>query len=282
MPASGCRRRSIAPSPIAVYPHLCAAKDRVSAYRKAILNLGVPFSLLYGLQAAGALIYVPIVFGEAWAPASPLVAILCLGGPARLMVDAARMRARAGRPVRPGLQNFARPFIQCAAAIPGPFGTWTVRSRGGFSCDGISLRHRRHTDDERQTFNSEIRNRRSRNMTRRPTVSIIMPAYRARDTIAESIRSVQAQTLNQWELIIVDDGSPDDTAEVAKDMTQSDPRVCVVQRCNRGPSIARNSGVDLARAENIAFLDADDLWAPERLAGMVEMFAQNPRARCAV
>lgn len=79
----------------AVYPHLCAAKDRVSAYRKAILNLGVPFSLLYGLQAAGALIYVPIVFGAAWAPAAPLVAILCLGGPARLMVDAARMRARA-------------------------------------------------------------------------------------------------------------------------------------------------------------------------------------------
>lgn len=79
----------------AVYPHLCAAKDRVSAYRKAILNLGVPFSLLYGLQAAGALIYVPIVFGEAWAPAAPLVAVLCLGGPARLMVDAARMRARA-------------------------------------------------------------------------------------------------------------------------------------------------------------------------------------------
>ncbi|MEM7327542.1 MAG: oligosaccharide flippase family protein [Pseudomonadota bacterium] len=79
----------------AVYPHLCAAKERVSAYRKAILNLGVPFSLLYGLQAAGALIYVPIVFGETWAPAAPLVAILCLGGPARLMVDAARMRARA-------------------------------------------------------------------------------------------------------------------------------------------------------------------------------------------
>lgn len=115
-------------------------------------------------------------------------------------------------------------------------------------------------------------------MTRHPTVSIIMPAYRARDTIAESIRSVQAQTLSHWELIIVDDGSPDDTAQVAKDMAQSDPRICVVQRCNRGPSIARNGGVDLARAEIIAFLDADDLWAPERLAGMVDAFAQNPRS----
>ena len=115
-------------------------------------------------------------------------------------------------------------------------------------------------------------------MTRHPTVSIIMPAYRARDTIAESIRSVQAQTLSDWELIIVDDGSPDNTAQAAKDIAQTDPRICVVQRCNRGPSIARNSGVDLAQAEIIAFLDADDLWAPERLAGMVDVFVQNPRA----
>lgn len=115
-------------------------------------------------------------------------------------------------------------------------------------------------------------------MTRYPIVSIIMPAYRARDTIAQSIRSVQAQTLSRWELIIVDDGSPDDTAQIAKDMAQTDPRICVEQRCNRGPSIARNSGVDLAQADIIAFLDADDLWAPERLAGMVDAFGQNPRA----
>lgn len=79
----------------AVYPHLCAASDRLSAYRKAILSLGLPFALLYCLQAALALFYVPIVFGETWASAAPLVAILCLGGPARLMVDAARMKARA-------------------------------------------------------------------------------------------------------------------------------------------------------------------------------------------
>lgn len=79
----------------AVYPHLCAASDRIKAYRKAVTNLGVPFSLLYCAQAAAALLYVPIVFGANWGSAAPLVAILCLGGPARLMVDAARMRARA-------------------------------------------------------------------------------------------------------------------------------------------------------------------------------------------
>jgi O-antigen/teichoic acid export membrane protein len=79
----------------AVYPHLCAAKDQLSAYRKALRNLGIPFALIYCVQAGMALIYMPIVFGETWASAAPLVAILCLGGPARLLVDAARMKARA-------------------------------------------------------------------------------------------------------------------------------------------------------------------------------------------
>lgn len=80
----------------AVYPHLCVAGNRITAYRKAIVNLGVPFSLLYCAQAGLALLYVPIVFGANWASSAPLVAVLCLGGPARLMVDAARMQARAG------------------------------------------------------------------------------------------------------------------------------------------------------------------------------------------
>lgn len=79
----------------AVYPHLCAARDRVGAFRKSILHLGLPFGALYCLQAAFALIYVPIVFGPTWASAAPLVAILCLGGPARLLVDTVRMKARA-------------------------------------------------------------------------------------------------------------------------------------------------------------------------------------------
>lgn len=79
----------------AVYPHLCAVADRAAAYRRALINLGIPFSCLYILQAAMALYYVPIVFGSTWAAAAPLVAVLCLGGPARLLVDAARMKVRA-------------------------------------------------------------------------------------------------------------------------------------------------------------------------------------------
>ena len=79
----------------AVYPNLCAAADKLEAYRKAAFNLGLPLSLAYCAQAVAALIYVPIVFGEDWAGAAPLVALLCLGGPARLLVDGARMLARA-------------------------------------------------------------------------------------------------------------------------------------------------------------------------------------------
>lgn len=105
----------------AVYPHLCAARDQLGAYRKALRNLGIPFIIVYGAQAALALVYVPIVFGQAWASAAPLVAILCLGGPARLLVDAARMKARAegssGRDFRISIGltvSVLLPFALCA------------------------------------------------------------------------------------------------------------------------------------------------------------------------
>lgn len=117
----------------AVYPHLCATADRLTAYRKAIVNLGLPFGLLYVLQAAMALYYVPIVFGATWAAAAPLVAILCLGGPARLMVDAARMKARADG-------HSGRDFkisLGLSASILIPFGLFA--SYGLFAVSALSV-----------------------------------------------------------------------------------------------------------------------------------------------
>lgn len=113
-------------------------------------------------------------------------------------------------------------------------------------------------------------------MTTRPAVSVIMPAYNARETLAASIKSVQEQTLQNWELIIVDDGSTDDTAELALTLANADPRIFVLQCPNRGPSVARNKGADVAKAMVLAFLDADDLWAPDRLSGMLETFRDRP------
>ena len=115
-------------------------------------------------------------------------------------------------------------------------------------------------------------------MSQQPAVSIIMPAYNAQATIAASIQSVRAQTLKNWELIIVDDGSKDDTADIASAIAKQDARICVVQRPNRGPSIARNVGASLAQAHVIAFLDADDFWAAERLSGMLAKFRDEPGA----
>lgn len=115
-------------------------------------------------------------------------------------------------------------------------------------------------------------------MTRNPGVTVIMPAYKAMETIAESIRSVQSQTLRNWELIIVDDGSPDETAKTAIAAAGNDERISVIQRSNRGPSAARNHGAGLARAGILAFLDADDLWAPHRLEGMSRALVEKPDA----
>ena len=113
-------------------------------------------------------------------------------------------------------------------------------------------------------------------MTSMPVISVIMPAYNASKTLAASVRSLQAQTLETWELIIIDDGSTDDTATQAKKLAVEDARICVIERQNSGPSIARNRGVELARADLIAFLDADDFWAPERLLGMLSLFNAEP------
>ena len=79
----------------AFYPYLCAARDKAVAFRNSMLRIGAPLSAAYLVQAGAALVYVPLVFGNGWAHAAPLVALLCLGGPARLMMDGVRMLARA-------------------------------------------------------------------------------------------------------------------------------------------------------------------------------------------
>ena len=99
-----------------------------------------------------------------------------------------------------------------------------------------------------------------------PTVSIVMPCYNARAHLPRSVGSVLAQSFQDWELIAVDDGSVDDTR--AWLASQGDPRIHVLAQPNRGVSAARNAGLEQARGEYIAFLDADDTWEPDFLAVM--------------
>ena len=89
-------------------------------------------------------------------------------------------------------------------------------------------------------------------------VSIIIPAYNAAKTIADTLNSVLAQTYPEWEAIVVDDGSTDATGEIVRRFLRRDARFRIVAKCNGGEAAARNSGIAEARYDWLLFLDADD------------------------
>ena len=100
-------------------------------------------------------------------------------------------------------------------------------------------------------------------------VSVVIPAYNAARFLAETVQSVRQQTTPVHEIIIVDDGSSDDTAQVAQSLGGD---IVYIRQANAGVSAARNRGIAEARGEIIAFLDADDLWLPEKVSKQLEIF----------
>lgn len=109
---------------------------------------------------------------------------------------------------------------------------------------------------------------------RDPIVSVAIPAYNSARWLPETMASVLKQTFSELELIVVDDGSTDDTPEVVKQ--SADDRVRYVHQENRGLSAARNTGILTARGKYIAFLDADDLFRPNKLARQLALFEADP------
>ncbi|NBL65793.1 glycosyltransferase [Flavobacterium sp. NST-5] len=108
-----------------------------------------------------------------------------------------------------------------------------------------------------------------------PLVSIVTPAFNSAQFIAETIQSVQNQTYQNWEMIIVDDFSTDETvAEISKFLEDSRIK-CFQLKENSGAGIARQKAVDLAKGNFIAFLDADDLWLPEKLSKQINFLQKN-------
>lgn len=97
------------------------------------------------------------------------------------------------------------------------------------------------------------------------TVSVIMPAFNASAFIAESIESVMAQTYTRWELLIVDDGSTDRTAEIVKAYTEKCDKIKYIYQQNGGQGKARNTAIKQASGDLFAFLDSDDVWLPNKL-----------------
>lgn len=103
-------------------------------------------------------------------------------------------------------------------------------------------------------------------------ISVIIPLYNASRFIAETLASVQSQTYSDWECIVVDDGSTDNSASIVKNIAVSDERIKYVYQENAGPSAARNHGLQLAKGEYVQFLDADDWFPPNRFQHMLDAY----------
>ncbi len=107
-----------------------------------------------------------------------------------------------------------------------------------------------------------------------PRASIVVPAYNTLSTLPETVQSLRSQTFQDVEIIVVDDGSSDGTADWVR--SQDDPRLRLVRQVNRGLAGARNGGIGAARGEYIGFCDGDDLWEPEKLERHVAFLDARP------
>lgn len=108
------------------------------------------------------------------------------------------------------------------------------------------------------------------------TVSVVMPAYNVAAYIGAAIDSVKAQTVADWELLVVDDGSTDATYETVRRLAAGDARIRLLQKSNGGISTARNMALAVSRGDFIAILDGDDIWEPTYLAEQLAVFARQP------
>ena len=101
--------------------------------------------------------------------------------------------------------------------------------------------------------------------------SIIMPVFNSEKTLRESVRSIQAQTVGNWELILVDDHSKDGSEALIQELASADSRILpMILESNRGAALARNAGLEIAQGRFVAFLDSDDLWYENKLERQIQ------------
>ncbi|MBM6786706.1 glycosyltransferase family 2 protein [Collinsella tanakaei] len=113
----------------------------------------------------------------------------------------------------------------------------------------------------------------------KPLVSVIMPSYNAERHIVEAIKSVQAQTLPDWELLVSDDCSTDSTRTIVAELAERDDRIRLFEiERNGGAAKARNNSLTHAKGRYVAYLDADDLWYPEKLERQVDFMRERGAA----
>lgn len=112
-------------------------------------------------------------------------------------------------------------------------------------------------------------------MSQSPFFSIITPTYNRAHYLAEMISSVQAQSFENFEHIIVDDGSTDNSEQLVTEAASKDPRIIYIKQVNRGRSTARNVGITSSKGQYICFLDSDDYWRPNHLESVHQSIAQS-------
>jgi len=110
---------------------------------------------------------------------------------------------------------------------------------------------------------------------RTPLLSVVVPAYQCADSIANALDSVSAQTFSDYEILVVNDGSPD-TDALEQSLLAYESKIRYFKQENRGPSGARNLAIANARGKYVAFLDSDDTWMPNHLFEQIEMLRRNP------
>ncbi len=108
-----------------------------------------------------------------------------------------------------------------------------------------------------------------------PRVSVVIPAFNRAALIGETLASVLAQTYRDFEVIVVDDGSTDDTPTILAEY-ERDTRVRVIRQTNQGQGAARNAGIGAARGEYVAFVDSDDVWRPDKLERQLDLLVESP------
>jgi len=111
-----------------------------------------------------------------------------------------------------------------------------------------------------------------------PKVSTIVPTYNYAHFLRDCVNSIIQQTYKDFEIVVIDDGSTDETRAIVESLIESNPGVQIryIYQNNQGPAAARNHGIREAQGEYIAFCDADDVWAPEKLDKQLDLFEQDP------
>ena len=110
------------------------------------------------------------------------------------------------------------------------------------------------------------------------SVGVIIPVYNGQHHLEDVVRSVQAQTVSSWELVVVDDGSTDGTNAMAQRLAGEDPRIRLVRQDNAGVSVARNTGLTATTADKVVYLDVDDVWEPHALETLLRGLERAPWA----